>query len=325
MKKFIKEHILTTTADFYEPVKKLKLSTFKDLVKVFKISVKNRMIPLKYHRDLIVQITIIMQKRNVGLKEVLSFPLGPLSWALASIIGDLKKSNQASLLHRIEGNALPLEHIPAQSTGIFDGMAEVRSFKATGLTFAELADELFRSIISKGSSFSRIDIVFDVYQVISIKSAEMIKRKKNAVITFHSIIPTPKIKQWQPFLSSSKNKTALIKFLGEQWMVNDYSTLLHNKSIYISLQNDCFMYQDGIWQTVDTLTCCHEEADTRMLLHGKYARDHEAAKVVIHTPATDVFILMLCFLGEIGELYIHENWKRQQETCHQHRCREETN
>ena len=108
-------------------------------------------------------------------------------------------------------------------------------------------------------------------------------------------------------------------------MVNDYSTLLHNKSIYISLQNDCFMYQDGIWQTVDTLTCCHEEADTRMLLHGKYARDHEAAKVVIHTPATDVFILMLCFLGETGELYIHENWKRQQETCHQHRCREETN
>ena len=48
-------------------------------------------------------------------------------------------------------------------------MAEVHSFKATGWTFGELADELFRSIISKGSSFLRIDIVFDVYQVISIK------------------------------------------------------------------------------------------------------------------------------------------------------------
>ena len=59
--------------------------------------------------------------------------------------------------------------IPEQSTRIFDGMAEVRSFKATGWTFGELADELFRSIISKGSSFLRIDIVFDVYQVISIK------------------------------------------------------------------------------------------------------------------------------------------------------------
>ena len=93
----------------------------------------------------------------------MSFPLGPLLWILAGIIGDLKKTNKASLIHRIEGNALPLEHIIAQSTGIFDGMAEVQSFKATGLTFGELANELFRPIISKGSSFSRIDIVFDVY------------------------------------------------------------------------------------------------------------------------------------------------------------------
>ena len=52
------------------------------------------------------------------------------------------------------------------------------------------------------------------------------------------------------------------------------------------------MYQDGIWQTVDTLTCCHAEADTGMLLHAKHAREHGAAKVVIHTPDTDVFILI---------------------------------
>ena len=165
----------------------------------------------------------------------------------SGIIRDLKKTNKANLLHRIEGNALPQEHIPAKSTRIFDGTVEVRSFKATGLTFGELADKLFRSIISKGSSFSRTDIVFDVFQVISIKSAKRIKEKKNAAITFHSIIPTHKIKQWKSFLLSSKNKTALIKFLGKPWMANDYSTLLHNKSIYISLQNDYFMYQDGIW------------------------------------------------------------------------------
>ena len=87
-------------------------------------------------------------------------------------------------------------------------------------------------------------------------------------------------------------------------MVNDYSALLHNKSIYISLQNDCFMYQDGIWQTLDTLTCCHQETGTRMLLHSKHVRDRGAAKVVIHTPNTDVFILVLCFLREIGEFYM---------------------
>ena len=127
------------------------------------------MIPLKYYRDLFAEITIIMQKRHVDLKEVLSFPLGTLPWPLDGIIGYLKKTNKTSLVHRIERNELLLEHIPEQSTGTFDGMAEVCSFKATGLSFGELADELFRSIISKGSSFLRTDIVFDVYQVISIK------------------------------------------------------------------------------------------------------------------------------------------------------------
>ena len=99
-----------------------------------------------------------------------------------------------------------------------------------------------------------------------------------------------------------------MKFFGEQWMATDYSNLLNNKSIYILLQNDFFMYHDGIWQTVDTLTCCHEDADTRMLLFAKHARDDGAAKLVIHTSDIDVFILMLRFLGEIGELYM-KTWK----------------
>ena len=90
-------------------------------------------------------------------------------------------------------------------------MARVQAFKATG--FGEFAEGLFRSILSKAKCFSRIDIVFDVYKGISIKSAERIKRQKRSTITFQNIISSHKIKQWQSFLSNSKNKTALIKFL----------------------------------------------------------------------------------------------------------------
>ena len=64
---------------------------------------------MKYHRDLFAQIMIIMQKRNVDLKEVLSFPLGPLPWASAQCLHHWGSTeNKASLLHRVEGNALPL-------------------------------------------------------------------------------------------------------------------------------------------------------------------------------------------------------------------------
>ena len=54
------------------------------------------MVPLKYYRDLFAEITIIMQKRHVDLKEVLSFPLATLPWPLDGIIGHLKKTNKTS-------------------------------------------------------------------------------------------------------------------------------------------------------------------------------------------------------------------------------------
>ena len=38
------------------------------------------------------------------------------------------------------------------------------------------------------------------------------------------------------------------------------------------------------------LSCTHEEADTRMVLHAKHAVDNNFEAVVINTPDTDVFI-----------------------------------
>ena len=134
----------------------MNLATFKNLTKVVKVSVKERVILLKYHRDVFGQISIIMQKRHIDMNEVLSFPLGPLPWSLAGVAGDLKKTNKASLLHKIEQNAPPLEEVPRNSVGIFDGMAEVQAYNATGLTFAEFGDGLFRSILNKACSFKRI-------------------------------------------------------------------------------------------------------------------------------------------------------------------------
>ena len=107
----------------------MNLATFKNLTKVVKVSVKERMIPLKYHRDVFGQISIIMQKRLIDMKEVLSFPLEPLAWSLAGVAGDLNKTNKASLLHKIEQNAPPLEEVPRKSVGIFDGMAEVQAYR----------------------------------------------------------------------------------------------------------------------------------------------------------------------------------------------------
>ena len=44
------------SVDFFKPVKKLNLKTFKHIMKVIKVSVKDRIIALKKHRDFFGQI-----------------------------------------------------------------------------------------------------------------------------------------------------------------------------------------------------------------------------------------------------------------------------
>ena len=77
--------------DFYEPMKKKNLKTFSHMRKVVKVSVKDRMVPLNIHRNIFGQISIIMQSRNIDLKEVFKYPLGPLPWTLAGDVGKLRK------------------------------------------------------------------------------------------------------------------------------------------------------------------------------------------------------------------------------------------
>ena len=70
---------------------KLNLKTFKHIMKVIKVSVKDRIIPLKVHRDLFGQIALIMQRRSINLQNVFCYPLGPLSWALSVSVDKLRR------------------------------------------------------------------------------------------------------------------------------------------------------------------------------------------------------------------------------------------
>ena len=52
-----------------------------------------------------------MQKRQLDLATVFQYPLGPLPWSLSGPLGNLKKTNKASLLHKLEGPTLPVTNI----------------------------------------------------------------------------------------------------------------------------------------------------------------------------------------------------------------------
>ena len=95
-------------------------------------------------------------------------------------------------------------------------MALVRKIKTAGLTYEEFALKFLSTVLSSSSSSTRVDVVFDVYQQISIKNAERTRRKSGS-LEFKKIAGSQQIKQWTSFLSSVNNKTELIKFTVEEW------------------------------------------------------------------------------------------------------------
>ena len=147
MQKFCKDRLEEgATVDFFEPIKKKNMKTFSS--KTVNISVKDRELPIKVHRNLFGQIAIIMQKRNIDLKEVFAYPIGPLPCSLAGVMGELRKTRKVALVHKIEKGIRPLEQLPQSHAAIIDGVVVVQTFKATGLTFDQLADDMLHSIIN---------------------------------------------------------------------------------------------------------------------------------------------------------------------------------
>ena len=148
-------------------MKKLGLKTFSNLRKVEKVGVNDRMVPLKMH-------FIIMQHRNVDLKEVFKYPLGSLPWSLSGVVGELGKTNKVPILHYLEKDTTPLSHSPHNHAAIIDGMVAIQKVKASGLKFQQFADDLLQFIMSDSRLARRKDIDFDVYRDSSIKNVERV-------------------------------------------------------------------------------------------------------------------------------------------------------
>ena len=71
-------------------------------------------------KKLFDKIIIIMQNRHLDLATVFQYPLGPLPWSLSVPLGNLKKTNKASLFHKLEGSTLTVISIELKRKGIID-------------------------------------------------------------------------------------------------------------------------------------------------------------------------------------------------------------
>ena len=98
-KAFMEERLISNnTQTFLKPIKRHAIKSFKDLAKTVKINIKGKEEILRADRSLFACMAVIAQTREMNMREVLSHPLGPLPWSLATIDGSLAKTPKSKLV-----------------------------------------------------------------------------------------------------------------------------------------------------------------------------------------------------------------------------------
>ena len=218
-----------TQEKFYDKLKKQSLKTFAN-VSAKRQSKTAKDVVLKAERNLFSHMILVAESRQVNMKDVLAHPLGPLPMALANPDGTLRKTNKAALARELEKNASAANEILPPSATMIDGMAMVQKLNASNKTFEQVAELAFSHLTHEGSQSKRIDVVFDVYRRNSTKQAERVNRGADGnALQYKNLAGGHHVQQWRKFLSSSSNKTSLIRFLSEEWKLPKYRQNLSDK------------------------------------------------------------------------------------------------
>ena len=157
----------------------------------------------------------------------------------------------------------------------------------------------------EGEGSSRIDVVFDVYRDLSIKSVERELRSEGDFITFKNLSSGQKVKQFRSFLQNSQNKTSRIKFVVDHWSKLSCRSRLQHKTLYVTCGKRCYKLTTESAKEEEELQLDQEEADTRLLLHARHATKEPFNAIVISSEDTDVRILCLAFSNDVKVPLFH--------------------
>ena len=254
-------------------------------------------------RTLFARMAFLGQFCQIDLKKVFTFPLGPLPWSLADAHGFPRKTNKVKLAEQLETGVAPEVLFPENSTSIFDGMAILQKLiPPPRATFSVVAEKLF-NIFTINVCNICVNVVFDVYLDTSIKNAERLKRgSRSEGVEYKNILPRYQVKSWSKLLAIPANKSEIVKFLVNEWKKPAFRDRLAHKTMYVTLQSECWKLQRASVELVPELKSNQEEADTCMLLHARQAM--MSGPVVIHSDDTDILILLLSHSHSLHQCYI---------------------
>eukprot|EP00117_Sycon_ciliatum_P025244 scpid95671/ scgid20992/ len=262
--------------------------------------------------------------REVNARELVEYELGSVPWAIANADGTRVSTVKSKLLMELEKDTPLLETVPGQGAILVDGMALLQSITTIPATFGELSTLIFDRLITTMAKFAavRVDFVCDQYPELSIKGQERASRStKNVPLRLQaerSEQPTPR--QWKRYLSDGQNKMTLISFINRDWRASETlpKKLQCGQKVILTVKKDCFQFTAPAPGTslftvaaVPELTCSHEEADTRLLLHAAHVFQGQLPVAVISSPDTDVAVLAIALCHDLHGKVIFKTGRQQ--------------
>ena len=271
---------------FHDPLKLNKLKTFSNLTKRKACKSNGRAVILQADRAFFGRIVVIAQSRDLHMAEVLSHPLGPLPWALATPHGLLRKTNKAALATALQRNVTSAERLPDNSATIIDGMLLIQKVVGDLATFAEVAMIVLSMALKDGCSSQRIDVVFDTYRETSIKNSEQLTRGDELGLELNNITASQIVRQWRKFLSCVGNKSNLIRFLSEVWKSVPEYTRLQGKVLFVT--NGCTKTNKDVQDACTRLVEDWDVSEERMDKLENWICWHALAPKDAHYPSVSV-------------------------------------
>ena len=242
-----------------------------------------------------MRLYVACQTRGGDLDQFFSHEIQAVPPAI-SCGGKQRIGAKADLLHCFEScvasKSLSTSEVDAI---ILDGVVVVHMLHpGTAKTFQEYAGFVFGPYISSQiDKTSRVDVVWDVYLLESLKRTTRQKRGKGVR---RRVSPSTTIpKSWKDFLRVDDNKTEQFKFLAQHvtCLTVDEGEVLYATSAQNVLSSTC-------QEELSNLTpCSQEEADTRLILHAADAVVQGKRRVTDRTVDTNVVVLAATFFSQM--------------------------
>ena len=299
---------------FWDTMHNNKPPTFDNVYQVVKSSKeKDQTTILRADRNVLQRLIIAYEAGcKVDLHSVLQYELMPVPMALAEMNGSLR-TGQKSILADIltSGINCPIEiQLHGNLCLLIDGLALVAAIgrRSGAQTFGDFADSFQAAVLRAGSRYQQIHVIFDRYQIDSIKSGTRKRRTKSTrpirrVIEDGSV-PLPH--SWPNFLALPDNKSDLARFLSEHIIVNAPPDKVIVAAVGFEDEKEIQSSERVI--DLSALKATHEEADARLIL---YCVNSSLDNIVVSARETDVLLLLVRHIR-------HDVWHSHKAKVFQH-------